>query len=106
MKTIFQRTTQIPLPTLILYPLDLTSHVVFGQPNPTSREGYRDWCLGRGHIDVPRGNFEPLSALSHGEDRRYSRRSQTVTNQPLRKTEPVSQYTLSFLSSLKLFVNK
>lgn len=106
MKIIFQRTMQIPLPSLTLYPLDLTSHEVSGQPSPTSCEGYRDWCLGCGHMDVPRGNFEPLSALSLREDRRYSRHSQTVTNQPLRKTEPVSQYTLSFLSSLKLFVNK
>lgn len=52
-------------------------------------------------MGVPRGNFEPLSALSHGEDRRYSRHSQTVTKQPLRACEPVHTFFSFFTQAVR-----
>lgn len=109
METIFQRTTRVPLPSLAPHLLTLSPHRVSKEPSPSYViYWWRIWrrVPGLWSYGCPRGNLGPLSTLSHKEDRRYSRHFQTVTNQLPRKTKPVSQSTLSFLSPPKLLMNK
>lgn len=107
METIFQRTTQIPLPSLSLYPLDLTSYEVSGQASPSSRD-----VLGK---DKETGVWamaiwvSPGATLSLCQPFLTGKTGDTpdiLKQLPSSLAEPVRQYTLSFLSSLKLFVNK